>query len=231
MLPLSSSELAQTLIIRQLHRQPYTPIWQAMKQFTDARDEYTPDELWLLEHDPVFTQGQAGKAEHVLAPGDIPVVQVDRGGQVTYHGPGQQVVYFLLDLRRKKMGVRDLVTALEKSVVDTCAHYGISAAARADAPGVYVSSGAKICSIGLRVRHGCTFHGIAFNIGMDLEPFQRINPCGYQGLAMTTLAQEGGPAVVGTIEPILIKALMTRLGYNAARADEGLPSSLLAAQS
>lgn len=217
--------MSYDLIIRQLGRQAYEPIWQAMKTFTDSRDDDTCDEFWLVEHERVFTQGQAGKAEHVLAPGDIPVVKVDRGGQVTYHGPGQQVVYFMLDLRRKKLGVRELVTALEMAVVDTCAHWGISAAPRADAPGVYVQSGAKICSIGLRVRKGCTFHGIAFNIDMDLEPFLRINPCGYQGLAMTTVAKEGGPAELGTIEPILIKALMQRLGYNAARHETGLAAT------
>ena len=217
-----TTALTDTVLLRQLGRQAYEPIWQAMKSFTDARDEHSHDEIWLVEHEPVFTQGQAGKAEHVLAPGDIPVVQVDRGGQVTYHGPGQQVVYFLLDLRRKKLGVRELVSALENAVVDTCAHYGVAAAPRADAPGVYLTarpnSGAKICSIGLRVRHGCTFHGIAFNINMDLEPFFRINPCGYQGLQMTTLALEGGPASLATVEPVLIKALLGRLGYNAARS-------------
>lgn len=234
--------LSETVIVRQLGRQGYEPIWQAMKTFTDARDEHSYDEIWLVEHEPVFTQGQAGKAEHVLAPGDIPVVQVDRGGQVTYHGPGQQVVYFLLDLRRKKFGVRELVTALETAVVDTCAHYDVQAAPRADAPGVYLiagpNTGAKICSIGLRVRHGCTFHGIAFNIHMDLEPFFRINPCGYQGLEMTMLSTEAalangadrGPEQLQTVEPVLIKALLGRLGYNAARsapadAALGLPLS------
>ena len=215
-------ELNDTVLLRQLGRQTYEPIWQAMKTFTDARDEHSYDEIWLVEHERVFTQGQAGKAEHVLAPGDIPVVQVDRGGQVTYHGPGQQVVYFLLDLRRKKLGVRELVTALESAVVDTCARFGVGAAPRADAPGVYLTGGpnsaAKICSIGLRVRHGCTFHGIAFNIHMDLEPFFRINPCGYQGLQMTTLANEGGPEQLATVEPVLIEALLRRLGYNAARS-------------
>ncbi len=225
-----TSSLTETVLLRQLGRQPYEPIWQAMKALTDARDESSFDEIWLVEHERVFTQGQAGKAEHVLAPGDIPVVQVDRGGQVTYHGPGQQVVYFLLDLRRKKMGVRELVSALENAVVDTCAAFGVAAAPRADAPGVYLSSGnnagAKICSIGLRVRHGCTFHGIAFNIHMDLEPFFRINPCGYQGLQMTMLStevaarngSERGPERLETVEPVLIKALLSRLGYNAARS-------------
>lgn len=231
---MTALSLTHTVLLRQLGRQSYEPVWQAMKAFTDARDDSSYDEIWLVEHEPVFTQGQAGKAEHVLAPGDIPVLQVDRGGQVTYHGPGQQVVYFLLDLHRKKIGVRALVTALENAVADTCGHFGIAVAPRADAPGVYLTAGkqvgAKICSIGLRVRHGCTFHGIAFNIHMDLEPFSRINPCGYLGLAMTTLANQGGPASLSAVEPILITALLSRLGYNAARSgssNEGLgqPSS------
>lgn len=212
----------ERLIVRQLSRQAYEPIWQAMKSFTDARDDRCDDEIWLVEHEPVFTQGQAGKAEHVLNPGAIPVVQVDRGGQVTYHGPGQQVVYFMLDLRRKNLGVRELVSALENAIVDTCAEYGISAAPRTDAPGVYVN-GAKICSIGLRVRKGCSFHGIAFNIAMDLEPFLRINPCGYQGLQMVMLSQLGGPANLDAVEPVLIQKLMRRLGYNAATRAVGLP--------
>ncbi len=218
-------KVSEKMIVRQLGRQSYEPIWQAMKHFTDTRDEQNDDEIWLVEHDPVFTQGQAGKAEHVLNPGAIPVVQVDRGGQVTYHGPGQQVVYFMLDLRRKNLGVRELVSALENAVVDTCAHYGITAAPRADAPGVYVN-GAKICSIGLRVRKGCSFHGIAFNIHMDLEPFLRINPCGYQGLQMVMLSQLGGPADLDTVEPVLIQKLLERLGYNAATRMTGLSPSL-----
>ncbi len=222
-----ATSLRETLVLRELGRQPYEPVWQAMSAFTSSRDETVADEFWFVEHDPVFTQGQAGKAEHVLAPGDIPVVQVDRGGQVTYHGPGQQVVYVLIDLRRKKLGVRELVSALEQAVVDTCAHWGIDAAPRADAPGVYVSGGpfdaAKICSLGLRIRHGCSFHGLAFNIHMDLEPFFRINPCGYQGLQMTMLSQLGGPHELSLVAPILLKSLMDRLGYNAARPATGLP--------
>lgn len=213
---------SQSVTIRQCGRQPYEPVWQAMKAFTDLRDESTADEIWLLEHDPVFTQGQAGKAEHVLNPGDIPVVQVDRGGQVTYHGPGQQVVYFMIDLKRKSMGVRELVTALENTIVDVCAHYGIVAAPRADAPGVYVH-GSKICSIGLRVRKGCSFHGIAFNIDMDLEPFLRINPCGYQGLQMAMLSQLGGPAELAVVAPVLIQSIERHLGYNSSALVTGLP--------
>jgi lipoyl(octanoyl) transferase len=158
-----------TLIIRELGRQPYEPVWHAMQQFTDQRDEHTADELWVVEHDPVFTQGQAGKAEHILAPGDIPVIQVDRGGQVTYHGPGQVVIYFLLNIRRLNYGVRQLVNQIENTVIGTLADYRIDAQARRDAPGVYVGND-KICSLGLRIRKGCSFHGLALNVNMDMEP-------------------------------------------------------------
>ena len=179
--------VADELIIRQLSGlQPYEPTWQAMQALTASRDEQTPDEIWLLQHEPVFTQGQAGKAEHLLNPGDIPVVQVDRGGQVTYHGPGQQIVYLMLDLRRRKLGVRDLVDIIEESIVELLADYGIKAYPKPDAPGVYVDE-QKICSLGLRIRRGCSFHGLALNLYMDLEPFLRINPCGYAGLQMTQL--------------------------------------------
>lgn len=177
-----------TILIRNLGLQPYDPVSRAMHEFTDARDETTPDEIWLVEHHPVFTQGQAGKAEHVLAPGDIPVIQSDRGGQVTYHGPGQQVMYVLINLKRRKVGVRELVTLLENTVINTLATLGINAQARADAPGVYVQ-GKKICSLGLRIRKGCSFHGLALNIDMDLTPFVRINPCGYAGMEMTQVSQ------------------------------------------
>lgn len=216
------SELATHITVRQLGRMAYVPVWQAMSRYTDGRGPEAPDEFWFVEHEPVFTQGQAGKAEHLLFPGDIPVVQVDRGGQVTYHGPGQQVVYFLLDLRRKSLGVRELVSKIEQSIVDTLQHYGITGAPRADAPGVYVD-GAKICSLGLRIRRGCSFHGLAFNIGMDLEPFSRINPCGYAGLAMTELAQLGGPDSLAAVQPVLLAQLMNNLGYNTALSASGLP--------
>ena len=175
-------------IIRELGLVDYQPTLDAMRSFTDQRGVDTADELWLLQHPRVFTQGQAGKAEHVLAPGDIPVIQVDRGGQVTYHGPGQWVVYLLVDVRRRTMGVRSLVTLIEQSLVTLLAEYGIEAAARADAPGVY-TGGSKIASLGLRVRRGCSYHGLALNVDMDLEPFQRINPCGYEGLQVTSMAQ------------------------------------------
>jgi lipoyl(octanoyl) transferase len=192
-----------------------------MERFTLERGPTTPDEIWFLEHPPVFTLGMAGKMEHVLAPGDIPVVQIDRGGQVTYHGPGQLVVYPLLDLRRQKLGVRELVEALENSVIDTLEGYGIQARNRRDAPGVYVDA-RKVCSIGIRVRRGCSYHGIAFNVAMDLEPFLRINPCGYAGLEMTQVSALGGPTSVSQVATDLVPALLERLGYNdvplAARA-------------
>lgn len=178
-----------TLYIRNFGRANYEPVWQAMQRFTDERDKEgveTPDELWLVEHNPVFTQGQAGKAEHLLNTGDIPVVQVDRGGQVTYHGPGQLVAYPMFNLRRLGIGVRDLVTGIENVIVRTLKPYGIESAPKPDAPGVYVD-GNKIASLGLRVRRGCSFHGLALNIDMDLAPWLRINPCGYAGLEMTQM--------------------------------------------
>jgi lipoyl(octanoyl) transferase len=208
-------------VIKHLGRVEYEPTWRAMEKFTLERGITTPDEIWFLEHPPVFTLGMAGKMEHVLAPGDIPVVQIDRGGQVTYHGPGQLVVYPLLDLRRLKLGVRELVEALENGVIDTLEGYGIRARNRRDAPGVYVDA-RKVCSIGIRVRRGCSYHGIAFNVAMDLEPFQRINPCGYAGLKMTQVSALGGPASVRQVAADLAPALLERLGYNdvplAARA-------------
>lgn len=170
-----------------LGRQPYEPVWRAMQAFTDRRDERTTDALWLLEHNPVYTLGQAGKLEHVLAPGDIPLVPVDRGGQVTYHGPGQLVAYPLIDLRRLHLGVRELVQRLEQVGIDLLSDFSISAERREGAPGLYVA-GRKIYAIGIRVRRGCTFHGIALNAQMDLEPFLRINPCGYRGLEVTQIA-------------------------------------------
>ena len=198
------------IILRQLGLQPYEPVSQAMHNFTDRRTEATPDELWLVQHQPVFTQGQAGKAEHLLMPGDIPVVQSDRGGQVTYHGPGQQVMYVLLNLKRRKLGVRELVTLLEQTVVNTLAEYGIDAHPRADAPGVYVGE-MKICSLGLRIRKGCSFHGLALNINMDLAPFQRINPCGYAGMEMTQMRQWVETATPEHIRPVLLKNVLALL--------------------
>jgi lipoyl(octanoyl) transferase len=207
------------LHVRQLGRADYKKTWHAMQQFTDQRDQQTPDELWLLEHPPVFTQGQAGKAEHLLATGDIPVIPVDRGGQVTYHGPGQLVGYLLIDLKRRKMGVRELVTAIEQAIVALLASYNIAASPRSDAPGVYLNTpgqpGAKIAQLGLRVRRGCSFHGLSLNVAMDMEPFQRINPCGHVGLEVTNMAMqlENKPDIQQVCE-LLIDELVKQLGYN-----------------
>ena len=204
--------------MRDLGRRAYEPVWHAMQAFTDARDETTPDELWLVEHDPVFTLGQAGRPEHVLAPGDIPVVRVDRGGQVTYHGPGQLVAYPLLDLRRLKLGVRDYVCRIEQAVIDTLGEWNIEGRRREGAPGVYVD-GAKVAALGIRVRRGCCFHGLAFNIAMDLEPFHRINPCGYAGLEVVSMADLGGPGSLDAVKPVLLGALAARLGLRLRPAD------------
>lgn len=208
-------------IVRDLGRQPYLPVWRAMQGFTDDRGADTPDELWLVEHDPVFTLGQAGKPEHVLMPGDIPVLNVDRGGQVTYHGPGQIVIYPLLDLKRIKVGVRDYVCKIEQSIIDTLDHWNIHAERRDGAPGVYVN-GAKVAALGIRVRRGCTFHGLAFNIAMDLEPFHRINPCGYAGLQVTSMLDLGGPSSLEAVKPVLLQALAAQFGLQlqAARAPD-----------
>ena len=199
-----------TILIRNLGLQPYAPVSQEMHDFTDRRDDDTPDEIWLVEHPPVFTQGQAGKAEHVLAAGDIPVIQSDRGGQVTYHGPGQQVMYVLINLKRRKIGVRELVTLLENTVINTLAELNIVANARPDAPGVYVD-GKKICSLGLRIRKGCSFHGLALNIDMDLAPFMRINPCGYAGMEMTQVSKLVENVSVDKIRTILIQHFLALL--------------------
>lgn len=200
------------LRVRSLGLVEYEPVWHAMQHFTDNRDEHTPDELWLVQHPPVFTQGQAGKAEHVLAAGDIPVIQVDRGGQVTYHGPGQIVAYPLIDLRRLGIGVKALVCKIEESILRVLAHYGVKAARRPGAPGIYVDD-AKIASLGLRVRRGCSFHGLAFNIAMDLEPFQRINPCGFAGLAVTQLTHFT-QVDFDTVQERLVDELAAQLGFD-----------------
>ncbi|MBW3698033.1 lipoyl(octanoyl) transferase LipB [Vibrio sp. T187] len=201
------------LIVKKLGRQDYEPVWKAMHEFTDNRTDDDADQVWLVEHNPVFTQGQAGKAEHVLNAGDIPIVQSDRGGQVTYHGPGQLVAYFLINIRRKKFGVRDLVSHIENLVINTLKAYNIDSAARPDAPGVYVD-GKKICSLGLRIRRGCSFHGLALNVNMDLSPFLRINPCGYQGMEMVQVSQLGGPESLELVEQQLVQELVDLLGYD-----------------
>ncbi len=205
------------LLVRHLGRRPYQPVWDAMKACTDSRTSETPDEFWVLEHDAIYTQGQAGKAEHLLAPGDIPVVQSDRGGQVTYHGPGQLVLYVLVDVRRSKLSVRELVTCLETAIIKTLARSDIQAYAKADAPGVYVKNDlgieAKLASLGLRIRKGCSFHGLALNINMDMTPFLRINPCGYAGMAMTQTSALGGPQSVAEAQSILVAELANLIGY------------------
>ena len=211
------------LCIRKLGLIDYQTCWDAMRAFTETRDADTLDEIWLLQHPRVFTQGQAGKAEHVIAPGDIPVIQVDRGGQVTYHGPGQIVGYLLIDLRRRGLGVRALVNAIESSIIAVLAHYKIDAMAKPDAPGVYLRNpknpriidGAKIAALGLRVRRGCTFHGLSLNIDMDLEPYGRINPCGFSGMQVAQLRDlvESVPALE-TVEQQLTQALCAQLDYD-----------------
>lgn len=211
---------SRKLVVRQLGLCSYEPIWHKMQSFTDERDDTTADEIWLVEHEPVFTQGQAGKEEHVLAPGDIPVVKVDRGGQVTYHGPGQQMLYVLLNLRRLKIGVRELVTWLEESIIDSLKEYGIEAYAKADAPGVYVND-SKIASLGLRVRRGCSFHGLALNVNMDLGPFLRINPCGYAGMNMVQSSEINGPQTVADAGAGLVKHMLKRINAEHVEYTEG----------
>ena len=200
------------LRVQRLGMQAYPDVFAAMQTFTATRDDDTPDELWLVEHPAVFTQGLNGKPEHVLAAGDIPVVQVDRGGQVTYHGPGQLVLYTLLDLKRAGLGVRQLVTALEQSVIQLLADHGVASAARADAPGVYVDD-AKLASLGLRVRRGRSYHGLSVNVAMDLTPYQRINPCGYAGLAMTQLSDLGIRLSLDEVANQLVSILAEQLGH------------------
>ncbi|MCS4235714.1 lipoyl(octanoyl) transferase LipB [Stenotrophomonas rhizophila] len=211
--PQPGARAPQPAIVRDLGRQAYAPVWHAMQRFTDARTDASADELWVVEHDPVFTLGQAGKDEHVLAPGDIPVLHVDRGGQVTYHGPGQIVVYPLLQLRRLGIGVRDYVCRIEQAIIDTLDEWNIGAERLDGAPGVYVG-GAKVAALGIRVRRGCTFHGLAFNVAMDLEPFHRINPCGYQGLQVTSVVDLGGPSGMAAAKPVLLGHLARQFGLD-----------------
>ncbi|GGW77127.1 lipoyl(octanoyl) transferase LipB [Alteromonas halophila] len=210
----------QQVIVRQLGRQSYEHVWHAMQHYTDTRGEQDQDEIWLVEHDAVFTQGQAGKAEHILMPGDIPVVQVDRGGQVTYHGPGQQVIYLLIDIRRRKLGVRHLVNAMENAVIALLAADDITAYAKQDAPGVYVDE-KKVCSLGLRIRRGCSFHGLALNVNMDLAPFSRINPCGYAGMEMIDTARLQGPDSLSIAGPALAQLLLDELTIQHTQYKEG----------
>lgn len=210
------------LRIRSLGRRPYTEVWTKMSEFTSKRNEHHEDELWFVEHEAVYTQGQAGKAEHIRDLGGTPLVASDRGGQVTYHGPGQLVIYPLLNLRRLSIGVRDLVTMIEQSVISLLAHYDVEACARADAPGVYIRN-KKIASLGLRVRRGCSFHGVALNVNMDLSPFLRINPCGYQGMEMTKLCDEMGDKVspsLTEVQKVYIDIFVNAFGYNTLTHSE-----------
>ena len=216
------------IVIRELGRQVYEPVWHAMQEFTDTRSESTPDEIWFTEHESVFTLGLNTAPEHLLDTGDIPVIQIDRGGQVTYHGPGQLMIYPLIDLRRAGLGIRDLVTALEQSVVDLTAEYGIVAASQADAPGVYVN-GVKLASIGLRIRRGASFHGMALNVDADLGPFSRINPCGFKDLELTDLARLGADSELGVVRDKLLPHLLRHLRMDqefSSTSLSGVPTSL-----
>lgn len=204
--------ISSQIRVRYLGSQPYQIVWEAMKAFTRTRAATTADEFWVLQHPPVFTLGQAGKMEHLLDPGEIPVIKTDRGGQVTYHGPGQLVVYLLVDIRRRKLAIRSLVTAIEEAIIAMLGAQGISGHARSDAPGVYVDN-AKIASLGLRVRNGSTFHGLSLNLDMDLQPFQRINVCGHKGLAVTQLADLVSVDDFNQVTESLVEALMLKLGY------------------
>ena len=217
-----AQQLSPTIRIRSLGLQDYEPLWRAMQRFTDTRTPETADEVWFTEHPPVFTLGLNANREHLLETGDIPVVQIDRGGQVTYHGPGMLMVYPLIDLKRLDLGVRDLVTALEQSVVDLAAGYGIEARAKPDAPGVYAAD-TKFASVGLRIRRGASYHGMALNIRVDLEPFLRINPCGYAGLQMTDLATLGGDSDLDTVRDKLLPHFLQHLGLDDADVTSGSP--------
>ena len=209
--------MSQAPLIRDLGLAPYEPTWRAMQKFTDERQDDTPDELWFVEHPPVFTLGLNASREHLLAPGDIPVVQIDRGGQVTYHGPGQLMIYPLLNLRRLKLGVRELVMALENAVIGYAAGLGIAAAGSRNAPGVYVD-GAKLASVGLRIRRGACYHGMALNVSLDPRPFERINVCGYKDLRVTRLADLGVNASLDAVARDLTPHLLRQLGYESPRA-------------
>jgi len=203
----------EKIIVRQLGTVDYEPTWRRMQEFTEQRNAETTDELWLVEHPPVFTLGKAAKHEHLLNTGDIQVIQIDRGGQVTYHGPGQLVLYTMIDLQRKNLGVRALVTLLEQAIISTLAIFGGDAIARSDAPGVYVD-GSKIAAVGLRIRKGRSFHGLSLNLDMDLEPFSRINPCGYSGLKVTQLTDLVNVPDKIEVHRLLIQQLINQLGYN-----------------
>ena len=211
-----------SLIVRHLGSRDYRTVVEAMQAFTEGRAPDTPDEFWMVQHPPVFTQGLAGKPEHVLDAGDIPVVQTDRGGQITYHGPGQLVLYLLIDMRRAGIGPRGLVSRMEDAVISLLSDRGVEASTRPDAPGVYVR-GRKIASLGLRIRRGCSYHGLSLNTDMDLSPFQRINPCGFPGLEMTQVRDECGDFTMRSIEECLLRDMISRMGYDALSHQANLP--------
>ena len=208
------SQVLPLLVVRRLGLQEYEPIWKSMRYLVEQANATRDDEIWLLSHKPVFTQGQAGKAEHILNPVQIPVVQIDRGGQVTYHGPGQLVVYLLLNVNRRKMGIRDLVNVIERAIIQTLGEFGITANSKAKAPGVYVND-AKIAALGLRIRKGWSYHGMSLNVQMDLEPFSRINPCGYENLAVTQIADHvpASDTLMQMVSKVLNNKLLSELGY------------------
>lgn len=208
------SQVLPLLVVRRLGLQEYEPIWKSMRYLVEQANATRNDEIWLLSHKPVFTQGQAGKAEHILNPVQIPVVQIDRGGQVTYHGPGQLVVYLLLNVNRRKMGIRDLVNVIERAIIQTLGEFGITASSKAKAPGVYVND-AKIAALGLRIRKGWSYHGLSLNVQMDLEPFSRINPCGYENLAVTQIADQvpATETLMQNVSRVLSNKLLSELGY------------------
>lgn len=221
--PVKSTPEQQALQVRQLGQRDYTPVWQAMQRFTQRRDNNTPDEIWLVEHPPVFTLGLNGKQQHILNAGDIPVIPTDRGGQVTYHGPGQLVAYLLLDLKRHGLSVRAIVSLIEQSIIALLVEYGIQAESRQDAPGVYVK-GAKIAALGLRIKQGCSYHGLSLNIDMDLEPFSRINPCGYPDMPVTQLTSLGINTDIPSVAHALLTHISRQLGYHQimTETDENL---------
>ena len=208
------SQVLPLLVVRRLGLQEYEPIWKSMRYLVEQANATRNDEIWLLSHKPVFTQGQAGKAEHILNPVQIPIVQIDRGGQVTYHGPGQLVVYLLLNVNRRKMGIRDLVNVIERAIIQTLGEFGIAASSKAKAPGVYVND-AKIAALGLRIRKGWSYHGLSLNVQMDLEPFSRINPCGYENLAVTQIADQvpATETLMQNVSRVLSNKLLSELGY------------------
>ena len=208
--------MSRRLVVKNLGEKPYVKIWQTMKSFTDRRDEGVTDEIWFVQHPPVYTLGQAGKVEHLLKPSDIPVVQTDRGGQVTYHGPGQLVCYLLLDVRRLGFGVRGLVTAIEQSIIQLINSYGVTAESKPGAPGVYVD-GKKLAALGLRIRKGCSYHGLSLNVDMDLGPFSNINPCGFKGLEVVDMKGLGIDRSMTEIVKELTDILIRQMGYDDAQ--------------